>query len=223
MIYNKDIFVSKDTAIMLREAGFDLKCHTRIPYNIAPQDNSCSGFYEDCKDAKNWNADYKSLSAPTMDVVLNWIKEKYGIEILMQPIDDNGNVIWNGCIGESDIYKGNDNYQDSLNKTVQKCLNNINNTQKITHTDMKDSILKALKMLIAFPIGLVLFLLIFVFATLLWPIYFMGKAIESLIKLFVSEYSSNAINDMLEFIFAIYGFSALFILLPLSIYDDTLS
>lgn len=87
---------------------------------------------------------------------------------------------------------------------------------------MKIFLEKLLVGLIGFPIGVVFFLAIAVFATLMWPIYWIGKGIECIIGLFVNEYSSNTVNNLLEFIFVMYGFATLFILLPLSIFDDTL-
>jgi len=87
---------------------------------------------------------------------------------------------------------------------------------------MKTFLEKLLVGLIGFPIGIVFFLAITVFTTLLWPIYWISKGIECIIGLFVNEYNSNAVNDLLEFIFVMYGFATLFILLPLSIFDDTL-
>lgn len=138
----KNIYVSKDTAILLKNAGFDIECNVRIPYNISSLDNSYSGCYVHCKELKNWNADEHSLSAPTVNVVNDWLLKKYEIEIKMQCHFARHSFIptWYGYICPDSwksfdldyyhhklIYEGNDNFEESLDKTIQTYLNTILN------------------------------------------------------------------------------------------------
>ena len=80
---------------------------------------------------------------------------------------------------------------------------------------MKRIIKKVLVILFGFPIGVILFLIVALAATLLLPIYAIGKGIEYIISLFKHNYESKILETFLEFIFMLYGFSSIFLLLPM--------
>ena len=84
---------------------------------------------------------------------------------------------------------------------------------------MKKIIEKTLVILLGLPIGTVIFVLIAGIATVLLPIYAVCKCVEYIIRLFKHDYMSEMLDTFIEFIFVLYGFSTLFMLLPLAAID----
>jgi len=79
---------------------------------------------------------------------------------------------------------------------------------------------KIFTFVIGVPLCLVIFLAICLFATLLWPIYLIFGTMDCLIKLCTKQEKSvisDFMNDFLEFIFTVYGFGAMFVILPFSV------
>lgn len=81
---------------------------------------------------------------------------------------------------------------------------------------MKNFIEKSLIVLFGLPIGIVLFIAIAFIATLFLLIYVICKCVEYIIKLFKHDFTSHLLSTFLEFIFVLYGFSTLFLLMPLA-------
>ena len=84
-----------------------------------------------------------------------------------------------------------------------------------------ETIKKLFTLVIGFPIGCALFAVIVLCASLLWPIY----GIVYLYNYIISSIAKKTVVDEMtqgieEFIFACYGFAALFLIMPLSVIDD---
>ena len=72
------------------------------------------------------------------------------------------------------------------------------------------------------PVGIVIFILIAGIATMLLPIYAICECVEYIIRLFKHDYANEMLNTFIECIFVLYGFSTLFIILPLAAIDSNI-
>lgn len=73
--------------------------------------------------------------------------------------------------------------------------------------------------IIGIPICFVLFVVIGICGTLLWPIVTFVKFIEFIICIFNYTYKIQWLDDLVEFIFVVYGFALLCLILPISLME----
>lgn len=78
----KETYVSLETAKKLREAGFDVEVIGS--YDLASYDeNGCHGKFMRSGTSKKWNynAHEYTISAPTLEEAMEWLKQKHNIEV----------------------------------------------------------------------------------------------------------------------------------------------
>ena len=126
-------FVSKELAIKLKNKGFDRPCfgyyfiedkyETNLHKNI-----TCGG---DVKNCLRILSDEKRIDAPTIDQVLEWLREENDIDIVIYPIDRN--TIYMGgekyilsiCFCGKRDYKIHESNNDKFVKWEDACIAGI--------------------------------------------------------------------------------------------------
>lgn len=117
-------YVSFETAKLLKEKGFDEKC--RALYTLWLDE--VEGPKED--EAENWNIEPKYFSAPTLQMVMKWLREVHKTEIRV--IYDNDKLCWYGAcnpMSESQILLGSGrkskSYEEACESAIKYCLENL--------------------------------------------------------------------------------------------------
>ena len=113
-------YVSFETAKLLKEKGFDEPC--LMCYNSDKKlDNY--GHYNSYK-----NSDVFSLTAPTLQMAMKWLREVHKIFISIQQHMDMSYVwyiyedgTWKGCDRESH----NNSYEQACEAAIKYCLENL--------------------------------------------------------------------------------------------------
>ena len=97
-------FVSKEIAIILKEKGFDKPCfgyyYIETPTGMNEGEiiyNKCNtrgAIYKDCLYSSNYDYYFDSylvnkVDSPTIEQVLEWLREEKDIDIVIYPVDRN--------------------------------------------------------------------------------------------------------------------------------------
>lgn len=117
-------YVSFETAKLLKEKGFDEKCRALYTFWL----DEVEGPKED--EAENWNIEPKYFSAPTLQMVMKWLREVHKTEIRV--IYDNDKLCWYGAcnpMSESQILLGSGrkskSYEEACESAIKYCLENL--------------------------------------------------------------------------------------------------
>ena len=120
-------YVSFETAKLLKEKGFDEPCLMCYTYD---EKLGNYGHYNSYK-----NSEVFSLTAPTLQMVMKWLREKHNLVIQIELIDflEHGEV-WLYCITERKTIKqltGRDedftehSYEEACEEAIKYCLENL--------------------------------------------------------------------------------------------------
>jgi hypothetical protein len=80
-------FVPHSLAVKLKTLGFDWPCYAYI-YTGDTGNNYDHYIEVKPSDAKDWNKDDLCVSRPLFQQAFRWFREKYGLCIVIKPIDD---------------------------------------------------------------------------------------------------------------------------------------
>lgn len=126
-------FISKDLAIKLKEKGFNKPCFGWYDNQITDSINLYLNVKEgDYTDLLEYTNDFEwIIDAPTIEQVLEWLREEKDIDIVIYPIDRN--TIYMGgekyilsiyCCGKRD-YKIHESNNDKFVKWEDACIYGI--------------------------------------------------------------------------------------------------
>lgn len=119
-------YVSFESAKLLKEKGFDEKC--RALYTVW-FDEEVEGPTEDR--AENWNIEPRYFSAPTLQMAMKWLREKYSLEIY--PYHNFNSKWWYeiikcpNSVAEHECGKDEelDTYEQACKAAIKYCLENL--------------------------------------------------------------------------------------------------
>ena len=121
-------YVSFETARLLKEKGFNVKCHTYYNYQ--------SVSYSQHNENWNYNGTFRGgmLSAPTQSLVMRWLREIHNLFIGIIPqeiglgvsgitftIDKITEDLWNSLFQD----KGFDSYEEAAETAILYALKNL--------------------------------------------------------------------------------------------------
>ena len=119
----KETYCSYEVAKLLKEKGFHEPCIAT--YNSTTKNFQVEEIYED------WTIHWKGyISAPTLQMAMKWLREIYGIDIVIEISDPSVNdrkyycVIWNKN-NDSYILDLFDSYEDAVETALKYCLENL--------------------------------------------------------------------------------------------------
>ena len=112
----EESYVSRDTARMLKEAGFDVPCNSQYMQNGFRWDGGSSN-------KVNFNEYETVFSCPTQALAARWLREKHRIvvDVAFIPPSVNGDV-WQYFIGEMDdmVWEGDFESSDRKYSTYEE-------------------------------------------------------------------------------------------------------
>ena len=121
-------YVSFETAKLLKEKGFDEKCRALYTFWL----DEVEGPKED--EAENWNIEPKYFSAPTLQMVMKWLREEKGVQIEISIV---GTDTWESptkwmygfrCQTKDVIDRRNadfSSYEEACEAAIKYCLENL--------------------------------------------------------------------------------------------------
>ena len=119
-------YVSFETAKLLKEKRFDEKCRA---FYVLWFDEEVEGPKED--EAENWNIEPKYFSAPTLQMVMKWLREKHIVIVPeVETFHADGSVSsWEYHIWCDDNYEEGQNsfssYEEACEAAIKYCLENL--------------------------------------------------------------------------------------------------
>ena len=129
MIRTKEAYVSFETAKLLKKKGFDE--NTLMVYMSYGDLCKCNR-YDSIRNS-NYNditKNYFECTAPTHQMAMKWLREIYGIDIVIEISDPSVNdrkyycVIWDKN-NDSYILDLFDSYEDAVEAAIKYCLENL--------------------------------------------------------------------------------------------------
>ena len=129
MIRTKEAYVSFETAKLLKKKGFDE--NTLMVYMSYGDLCKCNR-YDSIRNS-NYNditKNYFECTAPTHQMAMKWLREIYGIDIVIEISDPSVNdrkyycVIWDKN-NDSYILDLFDSYEDAVEEAIKYCLENL--------------------------------------------------------------------------------------------------
>ena len=127
-------FINKQLAFKLKEKGFDKPCfgfYITDGFEISPEPNCAYYLGHNYKDYLKKSDFPNTIDAPTIEQVLEWLREEKDIDIVIYPIDRN--TIYMGgekyilsiyCCGKRD-YKIHKDNNDKFVKWEDACIAGI--------------------------------------------------------------------------------------------------
>ena len=119
----KETYCSYEVAKLLKEKGFHEPCIAT--YNSTTKNFQIEEIYED------WTIHWKGcISAPTLQMTMKWLREIYGLDIVIEISDPSVNdrkyycVIWDKN-NDSYILDLFDSYEDAVEAAIKYCLENL--------------------------------------------------------------------------------------------------
>lgn len=119
----KETYCSYEVAKLLKEKGFHEPCIAT--YNSTTKNFQIEEIYED------WTIHWKGcISAPTIQMTMKWLREIYGLDIVIEISDPSVNdrkyycVIWDKN-NDSYILDLFDSYEDAVEAALKYCLENL--------------------------------------------------------------------------------------------------
>ena len=125
----KETYVSFETAKLLKKKGFDE--NTLMVYMSYGDLCKCNR-YDSIRNS-NYNditKNYFECTAPTHQMAMKWLREIYGIDIVIEISDPSVNdrkyycIIWNKN-NDSYILDLFDSYEDAVEAAIKYCLENL--------------------------------------------------------------------------------------------------
>lgn len=126
----QEVYVSFEVAKLLKEKGFDESCRTYYQDGKFV-DIVCTQFYQ-------WNSKslFGQISAPTHQMVMAWLREKYNIYISIWPdfpSDKNykmywcwsANILYDNCISVKGYQCYIEIYENAVEAALKYCLENL--------------------------------------------------------------------------------------------------
>ena len=129
MIRTKEAYVSFETAKLLKKKGFDE--NTLMVYMSYGDLCKCNR-YDSIRNS-NYNditKNYFECTAPSHQMAMKWLREIYGIDIVIEISDPSVNnrkyycVIWDKN-NDSYILDLFDSYEDAVEEAIKYCLENL--------------------------------------------------------------------------------------------------
>ena len=129
MIRTKEAYVSFETAKLLKKKGFDE--NTLMVYMSYGDLCKCNR-YDSIRNS-NYNditKNYFECTAPTHQMAMKWLREIYGIDIVIEISDPSVNdrkyycIIWDKN-NDSYILDLFDSYEDAVEAAIKYCLENL--------------------------------------------------------------------------------------------------
>ena len=129
MIRTKEAYVSFETAKLLKKKGFDE--NTLMVYMSYGDLCKCNR-YDSIRNS-NYNditKNYFECTAPTHQMAMKWLREIYGIDIVIEISDPSVNdrkyycIIWDKN-NDSYILDLFDSYEDAVEEAIKYCLENL--------------------------------------------------------------------------------------------------
>lgn len=122
----KEQLISFKTAKLAKEKGFDIPLQHTVANINQLYDVDNNKIHTNSTSVDNWNKFSTVISAPTQSLLQRWLREKHGISVLINCIDENlynYEIVYFNCKKNQIYGKGlRLFYEEALEEGLQKAL-----------------------------------------------------------------------------------------------------